>query len=81
VNDMKTGQRYLWLMAGVMIGLAVSWFWPQEPLHAGSSDRDDKFAMLTVPVKDVQLAGVRDHLEGVFVLDFLTGKLRGAVLT
>lgn len=77
---MQSGNRYLWLMAGVVFGLAVSWFWPQEPIHASSSDRDEKFAMLTVPVKDVQFAGVRDHLEGVFVLDFLTGQLKGAVL-
>jgi hypothetical protein len=67
-------------MAGVAAGLAVSWFWPQEPMHAGTSDRDDKFAMLTVPVKDVTFGGVRDHLEGVFVLDFLTGQLKGAVV-
>lgn len=71
----------MWLMAGAVLGLAASWFFPQEPLHASSSDRDEKFAMLTVPVKDVQFAGVRDHLEGVFVLDFLTGQLKGAVLT
>ena len=68
------------MMAGVAVGLAASWFWPQEPMHAASSDRDEKFGMLTVPVKDVQFAGVRDHLEGVFVLDFLTGQLKGAVL-
>ena len=49
-------------------------------MHAGTSDRDDKFGMLTLPVKDLQLAGVRDHLEGVFVLDFLTGQIKGAVL-
>ena len=49
-------------------------------MHAGTADRAEKFAMLTVPVKDVQFAGVRDHLEGVFVLDFLTGQLKGAVL-
>lgn len=80
VSQMQSGNRYLWLMAGAVLGLAVSWFFPQEPLHAASADRDEKFAMLTVPVKDVLFAGVRDHLEGVFVLDFLTGQLRGAVL-
>jgi hypothetical protein len=67
-------------MAGVAVGLAASWFSPQEPMHAGTADRDDKFAMLTVPVKDVTFGGVRDHLEGIFVLDFLTGQMKGAVL-
>lgn len=81
MSQLQSGNRYLWLMAGVVLGMAATWFFPQEPLHASSSDRDEKFAMLTVPVKDVQFAGVRDHLEGVFVLDFLTGQLKGAVLT
>ncbi|MCA9068933.1 MAG: hypothetical protein KDA84_08425, partial [Planctomycetaceae bacterium] len=76
----QSGNRFLWLIAGLAVGLGISWFWPQEPMHAGTSDRDEKFAMLTVPVKDVQFAGVRDHLEAVFVLDFLTGQLKGAVL-
>jgi hypothetical protein len=80
VSSLQSGNRYLWLMAGVGLGLAMSWFFPQEPMHAGTSDRDEKFAMLTVPVKDVTFGGVRDHLEGVFVLDFLTGQLKGAVL-
>ena len=80
MRSLQSGNRYLWLLTGVAIGLAMSWFWPQEPMHAGTSDRDDKFALLTVPVKDVQFAGVRDHLEGVFVLDFLTGQLKGAVI-
>ncbi len=80
VSQGNSGNRYLWLMAGVAVGLAVSWFWPTEPMQASVGDRDDKFAMLTVPVKDIQFGGVRDHLEGVFVLDFLTGQLKGAVL-
>jgi hypothetical protein len=80
VSQLQSGNRYLWLMAGVAVGLAASWFWPQEPMHAGTSDRDDKFAMLSVPVKDVTFGGVRDTLEGVFVMDFLTGQLKGAVL-
>lgn len=80
MNQFQARNRYLWLVAGVAVGLAVSWFWPQEPMHAGTSDRDDKFGMLAIPVKDLQLAGVRDHLEGVFVLDFLTGQIKGAVL-
>ncbi len=80
MNQFQARNRYLWLVAGVAFGLAVSWFSPQEPMHAGSNDRDDKFGMLTIPVKDLNFGGVRDHLEGVFVLDFLTGQLKGGVL-
>lgn len=72
--------RLPWLIAGLGLGLCVSWMWPHEPMHAATVDRDEKFAMITVPVKDVQFAGVKDSLDGIFVLDFLTGQLRGAVL-
>jgi hypothetical protein len=64
---------------GVMAGLALAWVWPHEPV-AATSDRDARFAMTTIPVKDVTIGGFRDNLDGVFVLDFLTGRLTGAVL-
>lgn len=71
----------MWLAAGVTFGLALSWMWPHQPAGAGVVDRDAKFGMITVPVKDVQFGGVRDNLEGVFVLDFLTGQITGGVLS
>lgn len=72
--------RALWLLAGLVAGLALSWVWPHEPMHAATGDRDSKYALVTCPVKDVEFGGVKDSLEGVFVLDFLTGQLKGAVL-
>jgi hypothetical protein len=68
-----------WLAAGIVVGLALAWVWPHEPV-AAASDRDKGFAMTTIPVRDVTIAGFRDNLDGVFVLDFLTGRLTGAVL-
>jgi hypothetical protein len=68
---------------GIVAGLGVAAFWPHEPIRAAATDRDtkdSKFVLTTVSVKDVTIAGVRDSLEGVFVLDILTGKLQGAVL-
>ncbi len=64
--------RILWLVVGVMIGLGISYFWPHEPALAIASDRNDKFALATVPVSV--------DLDMIFVLDFLTGRLHGAAL-
>lgn len=66
--------RMVWLVLGVVAGLCIAYFWPHEPALAVTSDRNDKFAMVT---SEVSFAG---SVEGVFVLDFLTGKLQGAVL-
>jgi hypothetical protein len=70
----------VWVAGGVVAGLGLAWVWPHEPVAARSTDRDAKFAMTTIPVKDVTIGGFRDNLDGVFVLDFLTGRLTGAVL-
>lgn len=71
--------RVAWLAAGVVGGLAVAYFWPHEPAFATNADRDGQFAMVTVPV-GTSAAGISDPMDGVFVLDFLTGQLKGAVL-
>lgn len=66
--------RVVWLIVGVAVGLCVAAFWPHEPAHAIAANGNDKFAMTTVPVS------FTDHVHGIFVLDFLTGQLKGAVL-
>lgn len=63
---------WLWLTAGVVLGLGIATLWPNRPLTAATSDRNDKFGMCTVYVSE--------NLEAVFVLDFLTGRLTGACL-
>ncbi|MGQ0635072.1 MAG: hypothetical protein ACT4QC_10705 [Planctomycetaceae bacterium] len=68
-----------WLLGGLLAGLGVAYFWPHEPAYANTVDRDKNFAIITVPV-GMSAAGINDPLEGVFVLDFLTGQLKGAVL-
>lgn len=62
------------LAAGLLIGLYIASSRPREIAFAATTDRDSKFAMTTCDINDV--AGV----EGVFVLDFLTGQLQGGVL-
>lgn len=64
--------RFLWLVLGLLAGVAVSSLWPHEPVRANTADRNQKFALITT------LVGQGN--EGVFVLDFLTGRLTGACL-
>jgi hypothetical protein len=69
-----TDARVVWLAIGLISGLLISYFWPHEPVYAATADRNSQFAMATVGVNLI------DPIEGVFVVDFLTGSLRGAVL-
>jgi hypothetical protein len=73
ISKSSTDRKGLFLLVGLVAGLALASIWPHEPLSASTSDRNEKFAMITTPVG---LAA-----EGVFVLDFLTGRLSGAVLS
>jgi len=63
----------VWLLTGVLAGLALASLWPTEQVHAIATDRSDRFAVTTVDVGP----GTPD---AVFVLDFLTGRLTGALL-
>lgn len=69
-NDKRT----VWLVIGLVAGLGIATLWPHEQAKAVATDRDAQFAMATCQV------GAIDTLEAVFVLDFLTGSLKGAVL-
>ena len=71
--------RGLWLVGGVLIGLGVAYLWPHEPIRADQSDRNDKFAMLTIPAS-IGINGIPPS-EAVFVLDFTTGRLQGFYLS
>ena len=71
--------RVAWLAGGLFAGLAIAYFCPHEPTYATTADRDEQFEIVTVPV-GAFVAGLNDPLDGVFVLDFLTGQLKGAVL-
>lgn len=62
-----------WLIAGLLLGLAVGGFLPHAPLHAVATDHTDSFAIAT--------GLVDEEMEAIFFLDFLTGSLKGAVLS
>ena len=57
---------------GMIIGLNVAGLWPQIPVHASATHGQENFAMCT---------GVVDpEVEAVYLLDFVTGDLKAAVL-
>ncbi len=59
------------LAAGLLGGLALSGLLPHTPLHAVATDRAENLVIATVPVDE--------GIEAIFVLDSMTGTLRGAV--
>ncbi len=67
-------QKIVWLLTGLVAGLGLARFWPHEPVAAGTADRNAKFGMATCPVS------FTDGSEGVFVIDYLTGELKGAMV-
>ena len=75
VGNSRSESRMVWLVVGVLVGLCLSYFWPHEPAMAETNDRNSKFAIATSSVM------FGNGLEGVFVLDFLTGQLTGAVMS
>jgi hypothetical protein len=66
-------RHWVWLIAGVIGGLSLAYLWPHEQLQAGATDRDAKFAICTVDTSPVSP-------DAVFVLDFNTGRIHGAML-
>ena len=68
-----TRSRGMWLVVGVVVGVAVASVWPRTMLQAVATDRAENFAIAT--------GSADGEVEGVFTLDFLTGDLTGAVLS
>ncbi|MBS0267008.1 MAG: hypothetical protein JSS02_34095 [Planctomycetes bacterium] len=74
-----TSSRATWIACGLVAGLAIAYFCPHVPTYATTADRDSQFMMVTVPVGN-KAVGIEDPIDGVFIVDFLTGQLKGAVL-
>jgi len=68
----RTSYKWVWLMTGLVAGISIASIWPHEPLSAGTSDRNEKFGLITAPITVGS--------EAVFVIDYLTGRLSGAML-
>ena len=59
------------LAVGIAMGMYAAGMWPQTPVYALSTHGQDNFAMCT--------GYMDDQVEGVYVLDSLTGDLQCAV--
>lgn len=70
--DALKSSRTVWLAIGLIAGLILGGIWPDTPLHAVATDRNDTFAVATGPLDD--------EVEAIFFLDFLTGNLRAVVM-
>jgi len=68
----RAGLLVLGIVVGLVVGLNLQGVWPNVPLHATATDAAESFAIATGPVDG--------SLEALYVLDFLTGDLRAAVL-
>ena len=75
-SNAPTRTHLAWLGAGLAIGLVIglnaAGWWPQVPIHAVATHGQENFAICTTPMDE--------DVEAVFVLDDLTGDLRGAAL-
>lgn len=70
VNDKRTIQ----ILLGLVLALGLAVVWPHEQIKASATDRASQFAMATCSVTAI------GNQEAIFVLDFLTGSLKGGVL-
>jgi len=73
---MLRGWSRNWLLGvvlGILGGIAVGVFWPEQPVAAVSTDRIDTYALAT--------GFVDEGVEAVYYLDYLTGTLYAAVLS
>ena len=64
-------RRITWLVAGTLLGMAISYYCPSEPAYAQTASDGEKFAMCTVNT-------IALNSDAVFVLDKVTGRLIGA---
>ncbi len=63
--------RVLWAVAGLMAGWMLANLQPQAPIEATATSQTENFAICT--------GAIDEDGEAVYMLDFLTGDLRGAV--
>jgi hypothetical protein len=73
MSSHRRNLKWLWLTTGLVAGISIASIWPHEPLAAATSDRNEKFGLITCPVT----VGA----DAVFVVDYLTGRLTGALMS
>ncbi len=71
MQTQRADRRITWLLAGTVLGMAISYYCPAEPAYAETASAGERFAMATC-------ATIALNSEAVFVLDMVTGRLIGA---
>lgn len=72
MTTQQSNHKWVWLLTGLVAGISIASIWPHEPLTAAVADRNEKFGLIS--------AAVTVDAEAVFVIDYLTGRLTGALL-
>ncbi len=72
MSGRSSSQKWLWLGAGTLFGMMLSYYLPHEPAYAETAAVGEKFAMCTASTGPGQS-------DAVFILDMVTGRLLGAV--
>jgi hypothetical protein len=73
MRDRIRQSRWLYALAALAVGVAIGGFLPSTPLHAVATDSNANAAIATCPLDG--------SVEAILVLDFLTGDLKGAVIS
>jgi hypothetical protein len=71
IQRMKS-RWFISVAVGFVVGLVLSGFWPNSPLHAVSTDHTENYSMATGPLDA--------EVEAVYLLDHLTGDLGALVI-
>jgi hypothetical protein len=69
MSSALVNRRPVWLLSGLVVGLAAGALLPHAPLHAVATDRQENFAIATGPLDG--------DVEAIYMLDFLSGTLKG----
>jgi hypothetical protein len=70
--DANLKRRLWWTAGGLVVGLVLGGVWPHSPAHAVATSQIDNFAACTAPLDN--------EVEGIFLLDSVTGDLKGAAI-
>lgn len=76
---MRLGKSFLWLAAGLILGVVIShlYFDPPRPAEAANSSRYEDFIMCT---GEVFVSPAPNQTDAVWILDYRTGKLLSTVI-
>ncbi len=73
---MKEPVRFFWLSIGILIGVVIAFSFKNLPNAIAGNDRHEDFIIATGPV----LVNPAAPTDGVWLLDYKTGKLQGSVI-